>query len=243
MAADRLGTILELIAKREGTEPHAATLCAVAAAITESDGAAIVLVSPGPQYTGLSATDAVAQRLLELELTLGEGPCIDACSSETVVGDDSLHSPEPSRWLAYSSLVRESGAHAVFAFPLRTGTYRIGALCLYRDAPGELTSAQSADGYLVASVVSRAVLSMQAGAPDGTLATTLEDESTFAFVVHQAAGMVAVQGAMSVGDALVALRSHAFSSETRLLDLAQRVVAGTAYFDPTSYQWINRNLS
>ena len=241
MAADRLGAILGLIAEREGTEPHAATLCEVAAAVTESDGAAIVLVSPGPQYTGLGATDAVIARLLDVELTLGEGPCIDACSSETVVGDPSLHSPEPSRWLAYSSLVRESGTHAVFAFPLRTGAYRIGALCLYRNAPGELTSTQSADGYLVASVVGRAVLSMQAGAPEGTLSTTLERESRFAFVVHQAAGMVALQGAMSVGDALVALRSHAFSSDTPLVDLAQRVVARTTYFDPASQEWIDKN--
>ena len=242
VATDRLLAILGLISEREGYEPHAGTLCHVAAAVTELDGAAIALVSPGPQYTGLCTTDEVAAKLLDVELTLGEGPTIDACSSDGVVEDSSLHSPDPSRWMAYASLAKTAGAHAVFAFPVRTGAVRIGALCLYRDAPGDLTSAQSADGYLMASVVGRAVLSMQAGAAEGSLAATLERDSSFDFTVQQAAGMVAIQGAMSVGDALVALRSHAFCSDTSLADLSQRVVARRTYLDPKTKEWLDENF-
>ena len=241
MATDRLLTIFGLIADREGSEPHAGTLCHVAAAVTELDGAAIALVSAGPQYTSLCTSDEVAAKLLDVELTVGEGPTIDACSADGVVEDSSMHSTVPSRWMAYASLAKASGAHAVFAFPVRTGAVRIGALCLYRDTPGQLTLAQSADGYLMASVVGRAVLSMQAGAAEGSLAATLERESSFDFAVHQAAGMVAMQGAMSVGDAQVALRSHAFSSNTSLADLSQRVVARRTYLDPKTREWRDEN--
>lgn len=242
VATDRLFTILGLIAEREGHEPHAGMLCHVAAAVTALDGAAIALVSPGPQYTGLCTTDEIAAKLLDVELTLGEGPTIDACSSDGVVEEASLHSPDPARWMAYASMAAAAGAHAVFAFPVRMGAVRIGALCLYRDASGDLTSAQFADGYLMASVVGRAVLAMQAGAAKGSLAATLESDSSFDFSVHQAAGMVAIQGAMSVGDALVALRSHAFSSASSLADLAQRVVARRTFVDPETREWRNNHV-
>ena len=89
----------------------------------------------------------------------------------------------------------------------------------------------------MASVVGRAVLAMQAGAPAEALAAELEREVAFDFTIHQAAGMVSVQGAMSVGNALVTLRTHAFATSTALLALAKRVVAREVIFEPASGAW------
>jgi hypothetical protein len=49
--------------------------------------------------------------------------------------------------------------------------------------------------------------------------------------------MVAVQGSMTVGDALVALRAHAFATNIALSDLAVRVVIRQTSFDPNFGAW------
>ena len=100
---------------------------------------------------------------------------------------------------------------AVFGFPLRVGTVRLGALNLYRDRPGPLSGDQHADALVVADVAARWVLEAQAGAPPGTVAEELEAGADFHFAVHNAAGMVSVQEEISVTEALIRLRAFAFS--------------------------------
>ena len=114
---------------------------------------------------------------------------------------------------------------AVFGFPLRAGTVRLGALNLYRDSPGPLTGDQHADALVVADVAARWVLEAQAGAPPGAVAEELEAGADFHFAVHNAAGIVSVQQGISVTEALIRLRAHAFSSDRLLADVAQDVIA------------------
>ena len=77
-----------------------------------------------------------------------------------------------------------------------------------------------------------AVLVLQAGAPPGTLASELEAAADFHYVAHQAAGMVAAQLDVSVGQALVRLRAYAFGNERALKDVADDVVARRLRFGP-----------
>ncbi len=237
MATDRLLSFLMLMAKRERAHPKDGSLCAVAAEVTNLSGAGIALVSSGQQYTSVCTSNDVAHTLMDLEMTVGEGPCVDACISDIAIDESNLVATFDRRWLTYSPLAKEAGAHAVFAFPVRIGAIRLGALSFYRDEPGPLSAAQSSDAYLMASVIGRAILAMQAGAPRDTLAAELEREANFDFSVHQAAGMIAVQGSMSVGNALVALRAHAFATNASLSELAIRVVLREIFFDPNPGSW------
>ncbi|MGA2969586.1 MAG: ANTAR domain-containing protein [Acidimicrobiales bacterium] len=237
MPSDRLMAIFTLLSDRKDTDLRANSLCAVAAEFTNLSGAGIALVSTGRQYTSLCTSNAVARKLMDLEFTVGEGPCVDACLSEFAVDEVDLITTNDRRWMAYAPSATDAGAHAVFGFPVRIGAIRLGALSLYRDRPGPLSPSQSSDAYLMASVIGRAVLAMQAGAPHESLSSELEREATFDFTVHQAAGMVAVQGSMTVGDALVALRAHAFATNTALSELAVRVVIRQTSFDPNFGAW------
>ena len=76
-----------------------------------------------------------------------------------------------------------------------------------------------------------AVLVLQADAPPGKLAAELEAGADFHYVVHQAAGMVAVQLGVSIGEALIRLRAYAFGHDRPLTDVAEDVVARTLRFD------------
>jgi hypothetical protein len=107
----------------------------------------------------------------------------------------------------------------------------LGALNLYRNRPGDLTDDQHADALVLADVSAEAILLLQASAPAGTLADELARSADLHLVVHQAAGMVAVQLAINVADALVRLRAHAFSVGTPLQEVAEDVVARRLHFD------------
>ena len=65
---------------------------------------------------------------------------------------------------------------------------------------------------------------------------------SFDFSVHQAAGMIAVQGSMGLGDALIALRAHAFGSDLSISELAQKVIRRETAFDPVTQHWRDRKM-
>jgi hypothetical protein len=142
-----------------------------------------------------------------------------------VVAEPDLADPVTRRWLAFTPPAVEAGVRAVFGFPLRVGTVRLGALNLYRDLPGPLSGGQHADALVVADVAARWVLEAQAGAPPGAVAAELEAGADFHVAVHNAAGIVSVQQQISVTEALIRLRAYAFSYDRLLADVADDVVA------------------
>jgi len=144
----------------------------------------------------LCTTDGVSELIEDLQYTLGEGPCVDAYQQDQVVAEPDLADPAERRWPAFTPPVLAAGVRALFGFPLRAGTVRLGALNLYRDAPGPLTGDQHADALAMADVAARWVLEAQAGAPPGTVA-----------------------------EALIRLRAFAFSSDRLLADVARDVIA------------------
>jgi hypothetical protein len=188
-------------------------------------GAGVMLMSGDIPRGSLSTTDDVSQLIEELQYTLGEGPCVDAYQQDSVVAEPDLAEPVARRWPAFTPPALQAGVRAVFGFPLRVGTVRLGALNLYRDRPGLLNGEQHADALVVADVAARWVLDAQAGAPSGVLAKELEAGADFHFAVHNAAGMVSVQGGISVAEALIRLRAFAFANDRLLADVADDVVA------------------
>ena len=202
-----------------------ARLCGACAGIVGVNGAGVMLMSGDIPRGSLCTTDDVSQLIEELQYTLGEGPCVDAYQQDQVVAEPDLADPVTRRWPAFTPPALQAGVRAVFGFPLRAGTVRLGALNLYRDLPGPLTGDQHADALVVADVAARWVLEAQAGAPVDMVAEELEVSADFHFAVHNAAGIVSVQEGISVTEALIRLRAFAFSSDRPLADVAQDVIS------------------
>ena len=224
MAGDRLRRILAALSAGEDGW-SSARLCGACPEIVGVNGAGVMLMSGDIPRGSLCTTDEVSQLIEDLQYTLGEGPCVDAYQQDQVVAEPDLADPVTRRWPAFTPPALQAGVRAVFGFPLRVGTVRLGALNLYRDLPGPLTGDQHADALVVADVAARWVLEAQAGAPPDTVAEELEAGADFHFAVHNAAGMVSVQEGISVTEALIRLRAFAFSSDRLLADVAQDVIA------------------
>jgi GAF domain-containing protein len=159
---------------------------------------------------------------------------VDAYREDRPVCESDLADPVTPRWLGFTAPAVAAGVRAVFGFPLHTGAARLGALNLYRDRPGPLTDEQHADALVMSDVAAQAVLIMQAQAPPGELARALEAGADFQFVVHQASGMVAAQLDVSIAEAMIRLRAHAFGNGRPLSEVAADVVARTLRFDTST---------
>jgi hypothetical protein len=238
VSAERLIDIFTLMAKHESGDPLGMSLCSVAREITELSGAGISITSKDGMQEHLCTSNGVAKHLMDLEITLKEGPGHDAIQNGTANEVSDLTANEGQRWTFYSPEALDHGARAVFSFPIHIGAVVFGALSLYRDSKGPLSEEQSSSAYLMASVIGRAVLVMQAGVPRGAIFNELQGQSTFDFSVHQASGMLSVQAKLSVKDALIMLRAHAFAVGISLSELAHRIIDRGTRFDFQSGVWL-----
>ena len=225
VAGERLERILAALSAGGEAELSTRGLCQTAAAILGVNGTGVMLMSADVAYGSLCATNEVSELIEELQYSVGEGPCVDAYNYDRVVLEPDLAAPAQVRWSAFAPPVLQVGVRAVFAFPLRVGAIRLGALDLYTDRPGRLSDDQHADALVIANLVASWVLDTQARAPLGSLAAALEADADFHFVVHNAAGMVSVQLGVSVTEAMLRLRAYAFGHERPLESVAEDVVA------------------
>ncbi len=232
--SERRLRILAQLDNRAAGDLEAKRLCQVCVEVTGMSGAGIMLMSNDVPRGAVCATDDVSALIEDLQFGLGEGPCVDAFHLDAPVLEPDLAAPVTPRWLGFTGPAVEAGARAVFGFPLQLGAVRLGALNLYRTEPGPLTDDQHADALVMADIAAQALLVLQADAPPGQLAASLEEGSDFQHVVHQASGMVSVQLEVTVGEALVRLRAHAFGNDRPLVEVARDVVARQLRFDAQS---------
>ena len=231
MAGERLARILGLLAGYDDSAHNSARLCDVAAAATSMNGAGFMLMSGDVSRGSLCSSNAVSALLEDLQFTLGEGPCVDAYNENRPVLEPDLADPHTARWVAFTPPAVKAGVRAVFGFPIQVGVVRLGSLNLYRDRPGPLTHEQLADALVMADLAARTVIAMQSVAAPGVVAQDLEASADFRFVVHQASGMVSAQLGVSVGEALIRIRAHAFRNNRLLDDIANDVVARRLRFE------------
>jgi GAF domain len=174
----------------------------------------------------IAATDGAAMELEELQFTLGEGPCVDASQTGRPVLQPDLARTAPLRWPAFAGGALEAGVRALFAFPLRVGAIRVGVLDLYRDRAGPLSTDELAEALSFADAATLLLLHEQANTAASSAVPVLDDRAE----VHQATGVVSVQAAVGLAEALVLLRARAFADQRPLGDLARDVLTGTVSF-------------
>jgi hypothetical protein len=228
VSSDRLSVVLSAIGREagNGTSSVVDRVCAAAVALLSLRGAGLSLMVDGELRGTAGVSDAGIAAVQELQLTLGEGPCVDAWRSGAVISEPDLADPAAVRWPAFGQAGVTSGVLAVFAFPLQIGAIAIGVLVLYRDRPGELSADELAYGLVLADVATQVILSLQAGAPADTLHELLANEPLHWAQVHQATGIVSVQLGVPLDEAFVRLRAHAFADGRPLRLLAREIVDG-----------------
>ena len=211
---------------RQASAAPAARMCGACVEILEVSGVGVTIMS-GTNSGPVCASDDRMSQLEDLQFSLGEGPCRDAFNIGQPIIEPDLNRPVPGRWPHYTLAALQIGARGVFAFPLTIGTTRVGVLTLYQDRPGPLTIVQTADSLVVADVIARTMVSIQADSDLLLLAGELSDEHAHRAEVHQASGMTSVQLGISTAEALLRIKAHAFATSQSVGSVAEQIVART----------------
>jgi len=192
-------------------------------------GAGVALMTPTGHGGTLAATDGPAEVMENLQLTLGEGPCVNAFRDRRPVLEHDL-TKAGARWPGFAPAAAEAGIAAIFAFPLQIGAIRLGVLDLYRDTPGSLDRLQLAEALDYAAAATTILLDRQYATSPGELHPDLADTADSHREIHQATGVIAAQASVPINEALLLLRARAYSEERPLLELAHDVVARRVTF-------------
>lgn len=233
MSNPRVAEILSMIVQSDGAQATLpAKLCAECRSALPISGAGIALMTAeGPSGVVLAATDDRARQMEELQFTLGEGPCVEASHSGRPVLQPDLTTAGVARWPQFGATVLDAGVRAIFAFPLRVGAIRVGVLDLYRDVPGHLSDHDLAEAMAFADAATVVVLHLQNhNGPQGAhpaLAGPIDSRAE----IHQATGMITVQLGISLAEAMLRLRAHAYATGRTVSAIAADVVSRRMSFN------------
>ncbi|WP_330348890.1 GAF and ANTAR domain-containing protein [Streptomyces sp. NBC_00582] len=210
-------------------------LCAAAVRLLPVSGAGVALWGEGIPVP-LSASSARAEQLMEMQATLGDGPCLRAAETGAAVyASDLTAGRDAVRWPVFAQQAAAAGVRAVYALPLGGHMSCVGTLDLYRDVPGELAGDEVRTAQLVADVLTAALMALPLGEDDGLRPPGeepwLSALATDHDVVHQAVGMVMAQLGIDAGEALARLRAHAFAQGRTVLDEGREVVGRRTRLD------------
>ena len=218
-------------AASRGGPVSAADVCAAAVATVEVTGAWLSAASGAEVGHLMRVTDEVSEQLAELQLTLGEGPSVDASAAGgPVLASDLAAGESGRRWPAFAPAACQAGAAAIFAFPLQIGAIRAGVMGLYRERPGPLSAAQLGDALIFADTATLLLLDSQDPAAGSTMAGPAPGGQPAHLTLHraeidQATGMLTEQLGVGITEAFIRLRAYAYAHDRRLAEVARAIVA------------------
>jgi hypothetical protein len=229
-------------AHAEGLPLSIRHVCLACRAALDVGGVGVSLLDGFGVGQSLVVTDPCTEHLADVQITVGEGPGVDALGrNRPVLVPDLAAADTQRRWPLFAPAAYELGARAVFAFPLQLGVIVVGVLEINRTAPGRLSPDQLAGALLYADaaliVLLELDLAAEAESSDEAARPVSPSRPINGFVdrwseVHQATGMVSVQLGTSITEAFVRLRAHAYASDRRLSAVAGDVVTRRLRFDP-----------
>jgi len=235
MLSDQMTSVLALLGpERAGDAGTGLSRMAAAAAATALGVDGIYAgVGSGPEGVVLAwGGEKTSVALEDATFTQGQGPGLDAVATGVPVLVADL-AGAAARWPAFVPAAEELGVRAVFAFPLRIGAISVGVLMAHRGTPGPLAHAQLVDTVALVDAVTMLLLHQAPAAPGGSDPDPGSGNRprpgwagppTHRAEVHQATGMVSVQLGVSLAEALVRLRAHAYAHETPIDQVAADVV-------------------
>jgi len=188
-------------------------------AVPGCDHACVTTMRAGEASVCEAATDGIARRIDELERETGEGPCLDAILAQNFECDADI--TEDSAWPRLAERVlAETPVRGMAGYRIFVGDRKAGALNLFSDTPGTFTREVGNMGAIVASFASVAL----AAAAEHEGARGLRDALASNREIGKAMGLLMATHGISDDDAFRMLRDASSTMNTRLADVARRLV-------------------
>lgn len=183
--------------------------------IPGTDTCGVLLIGKGGKFESLFGTSELIYKLDALQEEFNEGPCVDAAVDELIVRTDDFETEQ--RWPKYSPAVCDLGVRSGLSFKLYTSEQNAGALNLFGFQPNVFTGESEAIGSVLAAHAAAAIIASRHGEQLSSALTSRD-------LIGQAKGIIMERFNVDAVRAFEMLRQLSQSSNTRLADIAQRVI-------------------
>jgi GAF domain-containing protein len=211
----RMAELAQVISLRRVDDVLVDVTAAAKELIAGVDIAGVLLVGKGGTHQTLAPTSDVMFKLDELQMTTGEGPCLQAALDEIVIRTDDFRD-EP-RFPNYAPKVVELGLLSALSLKLYTADRTAGALNLFGYEPRPWNSEAETIGMVLAAHAASAIL---ASRESEQLQSALSTRDR----IGQAKGIIMERFKIDDVRAFEMLRKLSQDTNTKLLDVAHRVI-------------------
>jgi GAF domain-containing protein len=183
--------------------------------IPGADTAGVLLIGKDGRWDSVANTSDLPHRLDELQMLFNEGPCVEAALDELIVRTEDFRSED--RWPKYSPAVVEIGVLSGLSFKVYTADRTAGALNLFSFTPRAFDAEDETTGVVLAAHAAAAILASRHGEQ---LVSALSTRDR----IGQAKGIIMERFGVDDVQAFEMLRKLSQDSNTKLIDVAQRVI-------------------
>ena len=194
--------------------------------LLDVDAAGLMLADQRGSLRVVASSSEQAHLVELFQLQHAEGPCLECFQTGQPVSEADLNAAG-QRWPSFAPAAIGEGFAAVQALPLRLRDEVIGAMNLFRRAPGRLDETRLRVGQALADVATIGLLQERNFRHQEVLAEQLQGALNSRVVIEQAKGILAERLGLDVGQAFELLRSQARVQQRRLAELAGAVASGS----------------
>jgi GAF domain-containing protein len=199
--------------------------------LLNASAAGVMLADPRGELRVAASSNQAAGLLDLFQLQNDQGPCLDCFRTGQPVTADL--SGAGQKWPRFAAATTRYGFRTVQALPMRLRDQVIGALNLFRTAPGPFDPADLRLGQALADVATIGLLHERNVRRSETVAEQLQAALTSRVVIEQAKGKLAERLGTDMDQAFSLLRDYARNSNQLLTDVARNfVTSGSADFPP-----------
>jgi GAF domain-containing protein len=189
-------------------------------------GGLLLSDQPGGRLQLLASTSEDAELVELMQLSAGQGPCLDCFESGLAVDVPDI-AAQVEFWPGFVRTAVEHGFRSMHATPLRLRGEVIGTINLFRVQLGALPEQDAAVAQALADVATIGILHERISSRTQLVVEQLQHALDSRVLLEQAKGVIAQATGLSMDGAFGTLRRYARDHSTPLRDVAASVVDRT----------------
>ena len=197
-------------------------LCSAAVELIEGcDHASLMLRQRGHVFTAASS-DEIARAIDQLERTRGEGPCLDAIDDKEPDQHFCTDLTQGSSWPTLAEqIMATTPVRGMAGFRLRQDGQKVGALNVFSDRPGALTSESLDQASMLTAFASVTLAAVERGEEATTLRRGLESNRE----IGKAIGLLMAMHNMDDTQAFDMLAKVSQEMNVKVAEVASQIIA------------------
>jgi len=194
-------------------------ICTSAPRLVDGCDHASLMVRQNDKFVTVAVSDQVAREVDDLERAHQQGPCLDAIVDETPQLEPDLASI--SQWpLLAKEILRSTPVRGAAGFRVIIDNNKVGALNLFSDRSGALTTASASQAILLASFASVALTAVSRQDTADSLAEGLRSNRE----IGKAIGLMMAFHKVSDAEAFDLIRETSQDMNLKISDIARELV-------------------